>query len=317
MNTRSITEGALTCALSVILALAGYYMPFMLILFLFIPVPIVILAKRRGFLPALISGAAAAIICFFLTEPVTAAGFGIYILTMGCGLGYTYAKQKTGAVRVAVGFFAALLTLVVYIVLTQMITGVMIIDEISNQITLYSDAAIRLYNNFGLNENNASDVLSQIIVTTKMMIPVAAVSLPAVISWINVLICDKLLARLNEKNIPLTPLKDWIIPRSLRTFLILLVFAELILSFSESKAVPEIYIYTIMQLMELFYIVMGWSVLFWFFARKFKKDVPMANAAVIIATFIIPFFSSILSWIGLAEVFLSIKTIFMIKDAMK
>lgn len=65
MKTKAITEGALLCALTVLLSLLCYYVPLMIILYIFIPVPMVVLAKRQDMRTTVVSSLAASAILFF------------------------------------------------------------------------------------------------------------------------------------------------------------------------------------------------------------------------------------------------------------
>ena len=83
MKTKAITEGAMLCALAVIIALFSSYVPFLLLLFFLIPVPMVILAEKQGFKVTLIAGLAATLILFMFMDPLTAGGYGIYMIFVG------------------------------------------------------------------------------------------------------------------------------------------------------------------------------------------------------------------------------------------
>ena len=103
MKTRGITEGAMFCALGVILTLISYYLPFFVLLVFFIPVPMVVLGKRQGLKVSILSSIAATILIGLFLGPLNAISFGALMLFVGCSLGFAYHRDLAPVIKVGIG----------------------------------------------------------------------------------------------------------------------------------------------------------------------------------------------------------------------
>ena len=75
MNTKALVEGAILASVTAVLGIMVYYMPFLSLLGMFWPTPIIIVGFRNGFKVSLVSAIVAALIVALFTEPFS----GLYM----------------------------------------------------------------------------------------------------------------------------------------------------------------------------------------------------------------------------------------------
>ena len=321
MKPKALTEGALLCALSVVLALMCYYLPFMIVLYIFIPIPIIVLCRRQGFAVSMISSVAAMFILFFLIDVVSAATFGMYMILVGCGLGYAYYKGKNGFSKMVAGYLSILITLFGMLIIAQVVTGQNFIEMTVTQMTEMSHQVVETYKEIGLLSpeqiGTMEGTLEQFMSSVKMTIPLSFLMAPFFIAWINIIFSDKLLKRLGMSVDPLPPLSAWRVPKSLKNVLVIVVVFLLIKEFGGFKSVPEIYSYTLMQLAYYVYVAMGFSFVFWWMNRKKKKESVGLKVLIVVISILIPFASYLISMLGVADIYINLRLIIQIKDEYK
>ncbi|HEY5556184.1 YybS family protein [Acetobacterium sp.] len=310
MKTRGITEGAMFCALAVILALASFYVPFLVILIFFIPVPMVVLGQRQGLKVSVIASIAATIIIGLFLGPVNAIPFGVLLFFVGCSLGYAYHRNVGPIQKIIVGYLGFALVVTAVIISYQFLVGVDFITFILQTFEVSTQQALALYQNAGVMDASqlllAKESLDAQINTMKMIIPSVILLLPLVFSFINVASSDAILKRLGYKVKAVKPLSQWEMPKSLKYFLLLFLFGSFIISVFQVTAIPEIYVLNIMNLVYLVYFVMGLSLIFDFMA--YKKHTNMALK--ILAVFVALLLQFVVTMLGVADTYMEIRKIF-------
>ncbi|MEG1432006.1 YybS family protein [Eubacterium sp.] len=321
MKPKALTEGALLCGLSVILALLCYYVPFMIIFYIFIPVPIVVLCRRHGFGVSMISSAAATLILFLLVDVLSAATFGMYLILVGCGLGYAYFKEKSGFTKMMAAYLSVLITLLGMLVIAQLVTGQNFIEMLSTELTAVGNQVMDTYRSIGLLSGDQlsqmQTILDQMLTSIKMTIPLAFLMMPFFIAWANVVVCDTLLKRLKVPVTAMPSLSQWRVPRSLKTFLLIIVMFLLVVQIGGLTMIPEIYTYTLMQIVYYVYILMGVGFLFWLVNRKRKKESMGLKVLIVAICLLVPFTSYIISMLGVADIYMNVRQLIEMKDGMK
>lgn len=321
MNTRAITEGGLMCGVAVIMALLCYYMPFFLVFYIFIPLPMVVLSKRQGFITALVASIAASIILFFFIDWMSGVVYAMYLILVGCSLGYTYYKDNNGLVRMLVTYGALLITLMASLYMVQVISGVPFISQLTAEMESAMGQVLNFYENSGLlNAEQFAQITvmsKSLLSTMKMVLPSAFLMTPALVAWLNVLLCDRVLKRLKADFTPLKPLTGWRLPRSLKLFMLLLLILTSVLDIVEQDVVPQIYLFTITQLVDYVFILMGLSFFFWLFNRKREKESTGIKIIIVLVCVIFSPLSYVLSLVGVADSFLHLREIISMKDAYK
>ncbi len=325
MKTKSLTEGAMICALSIILSLLCYYVPFMILLYIFIPVPIIILSQRQGTLVALIASIGATALLFIFIDFITAITFGAFLILTGCGLGYVYNKGKGGFLKLVVGYVCIFLTLVLMIAMMQVVTGQNFVESLVMEFSTAGDSAIALYQNTGLLSADQLAQMEELVKTmmtsVKMLIPTVFLVTPFFIVWANVVVADKIIGRIkvggDKVNIPLKPLSQWALPKSLKVFLLVVLSFVMIVNLTGTTAIPTIYVFTLLEICFIIFAVMGLSFLFWIIGRKRKKESMGLKIGIVVLCTLFSFGMYFLSMLGVADTYLNIRSAIKMKDEMK
>lgn len=310
MKTRGITEGAMFCALAVILALISYYAPFFVILIFFIPVPMVVLGQRQGLKVSVIASVAATIIIGLFLGPVNAIFFGALLFLVGCSLGYAYHRSAGSLIKVIVGYLGFLFVAIAVIVSYQFLMGVSFTTDLFRMLEISTQEVLGLYKTTGVMDASqlalVKESMDAQIITMKMIMPTAILLLPLVFSFVNVVSCDAILKRLGYAVKGIKPLAQWKMPTSLKYFLLIFVMGSLILSIFQITAIPEIYVLNIMNLVYLVYFIMGISFIFDFMEYKKVNN----NALKILIVFLATVFQFIVTMLGVADTYMEIRKIF-------
>ncbi|MEG0074480.1 MAG: DUF2232 domain-containing protein [Eubacterium sp.] len=321
MKTKAMAEGAMFCALAVLLALICYYVPFLIVLYIFIPVPIVVLARKQGFKVSMISSVAATILLFLLVDPVTAVSFGMYLILVGCSLGYTYYKEKNGFIKLLIGYGSSFLVIILGIVLFQVISGQNYIDNMITMFATASTEALKIYENPGLLSGDQmaqmGTMIDSLMNTLKLSIPGAFLILPFFLGWANVVFSDIILKRLRMPVVPLKKLSQWQLPKSLKTFLIVVIVFVLAIDLMKIEAVPQIYTFTITSIISTIYFIMGLSFIFWLMARKKVKENMGLKILIVVLCVLFSFLMSIVTFVGVIDIYIDLRMLIEIKGGTK
>lgn len=310
MKTRGITEGAMFCAIAVILALASFYVPFLVILIFFMPVPMVVLGQRQGLKVSVIASVAATIIIGLFLGPVNGISFGVLLFFVGCSLGYGYHRNVGPIQKVIIGYLGFALVVIAVIISYQFLMGVNFITFILQTFEVSTQEVLAFYQNAGVMDASQllleKETLDAQIITMKMIIPSAILLLPLFFSFVNIASCDAILKRLGHKVKAVKPLSQWQMPKSLKSFLLLLLFGSFIISVFKVTAIPEIYVLNIMTLVYLVYFMMGLSLIFDFMAYKKHNSIAL-KVLVVFAALLLQF---VVTMVGVADTYMEIRKIF-------
>ena len=318
MKTKAVTDGAMLCALAVIFSLLSYYVPFLMIFYFFIPIPAAVAANKHGIKVAVIAGASATLILVFLMDLMSALSYGMYLLLVGCSLGYAYRKRKSGFVRLGWAYVATLLTVSLSLVLLQLLLGQNFIAEFSAAVD-QTIAGIRQMYEAMASDSSTQQMLSaeQLSAVTgmldnlgravKLMVPGSFLMAPFILGWINVVVADKVMARLKLPVEKLPPLSQWRLPKSLATFLILMIVFLLFADLLNWDFIPEIYTFTLTNLCYMVYALAGMGFVFWFINRKRAKESMGFKVLAVAVCFFFSWLSYLLIFLGVADTYVDLR----------
>ncbi|MBC3797739.1 YybS family protein [Acetobacterium tundrae] len=310
MKTRGITEGALFCALAVILTLICYYIPFLVILVFFIPVPMVVLGKRQGLKVSIISSLAATILIFLFMDPITALSFGALMFFVGCSLGFAYYKNISPVRKVIVGAVGFGILLIAVVLGYQFIMGVNFTNYIFQMMETSTKEVMNIYETSNMIDASQLTILKDMMdarmQTLKLVLPSTLLLLPVLFSTVNIVVCDFILKRIGYSVQGFEPLSQWKIPASLKYFLAIFIVGDFIISVFQITAIPDIYIYTFIVFIDLIFLVMGISFIFDFMEYKKVHNKGLKVLVVFVALLL----QSFVTLLGVADVYLGLRMIF-------
>ncbi|MGI6108460.1 MAG: YybS family protein [Eubacteriaceae bacterium] len=317
MKTRAITEGALFAAITVITALLSYYIPFMSVLIFFLPVPCVILYQRHGLAAAAVSSGAAILLMLLFMDAVNVITIGLMTAVPGLILGWCYDKKKSGFVRLGAGYLVYLGVFILIILLFQLISGISFMDDYINTLNEASSGVMQIYKESGLLSQdqitNLSSQVDQLMTSFKMMLPACFLIIPFFMSWFTSMLCDYTLRKLRIACIPLTPMYEWCLPNSFKLFSVILMAGTAIITYGFPQ-VPEIYTYTVIAVMSVLFLLMGYSFIFWLTRIKMSGRGKWIRVLCVILSFMMPVLMTVIMFVGLMDVYMGLRRFFLRKE---
>lgn len=310
MKTRGITEGAMFCALAVILTLVSFYIPLLTIIVFFIPVPMVILGKRQGLKVSIISSLAATILIGLFLGPINAISFGALMFFVGCSLGFAYYKNSSPVRKLITGAIGFSMLLIAVVASYELVMGVSFTGFIFQMLEESTKEVINIYETSNMMDANqlttVKESMAANIQMMKLALPSAFLLLPVMFSMINVVVCDLILKRIGYAVKGFKPLAQWQMPVSLKYFLMVLLFGDFIISIFQITAIPEIYTFTLMRMVNLIFFIMGLSFIFDYMAYKKINN----KGLKVLVVFLSLLLTSIIVILGIVDTYIGIRRIF-------
>ena len=202
---RPLTESSLLTAITIIIAIAGIYIPFII---LFWTLPITILTAKHNLKYGISSVVISSILlCIFLT-PVTALPLIVGSAPLALTLGYGYNKAWSAVKIFATSFLASLFGICLFLILTFYLTG---INLFLDQLAAFKSAMLdtnEIFSSMGVTSEAMLDAQRQtqhMVETLSLVLPMLFVLNAVIKLVINYLASSFLLKRLGYTNINSLP----------------------------------------------------------------------------------------------------------------
>lgn len=307
----AITQATGFAAVAVITAVLCRFVPMVVVLYYFMPMPMALLAKRFRLRAALIPAIAASGVLFLLMPPLMALEFALYLLAVGGVISFAYAKNVRGFYKLAAAYVAQLVMFIAAIAIYQASTGKAFSDQIvaafresiknAAQMSDLMDAA------------NITQAAGTLIQQVKLLMPSVVLITPFFAAWILLLICDHTLKTRGIESSPVPPLSHWFMPRSASRFLLIILLVVFIANFTSGA--QNIYIVTLTQLTDFAFGIMGLSFLFWVFNRRRNRESTGVKVVIlVICAFLYVIMAELLPLIGIIDVYSNMRLHIMLRD---
>ncbi len=217
----ALAEGALMAALTVVLVLTGYFIPFLQVLTNIIwTVPIVVLIVRRDLRLGIMATFVAGLAISFFTGPINGALLFSQFAALGLVYGYLFKNNARPGPILAAGAIVSLLSLLLNLGLTSWLTGLPLgglLQEFEAAVNYTMD----FYHRTGMLEHMGGQgmTLEQLQATFAGMIDLLRLLLPGILisaailaAFVNYLVAAKILQRLGLANRQLPPFRYWQLP---------------------------------------------------------------------------------------------------------
>lgn len=310
MKTRGITEGAMFCALGVILTLVSYYLPFFVLLVFFIPVPMVVLGKRQGLKVSVLSSIAATILIGLFLGPLNAISFGALMLFVGCSLGFAYHRDLEPVKKVVIGILGFAILLIAVVASYELVMGIGFTSLLLQTLEQSSSEVMAFYETANLMDAEqltlAKTAMEKNIEMMKLALPSAFLLLPVVFGMVNVVVSDMILKRIGYSVKAFKPLSQWEMPTTLKYFLMMLLLGDFMISMFQVSNIPQIYLVTVMNFVNIIFFVMGLSLMLNYMEYKQLNN----KGLKVLVVFLGFLLSSIVTLVGVADTYIGIRRIF-------
>ena len=316
-NTNEIVEAGLITGIIVVLMLITGYVPVLKIVStLLLPVPVTVLALRRGYKLSFLSVVIGTILTAMAYDPITAVQSAIIFGLSGISLAYCIKNDKSFGETIMIMTIATSAALILSI---SLYLGFILKDGFNGVYSLMDKSAAMFKDSYegmkktlGTNNFN-STAMKQYEAQLKLLTPdylikgllggILACSM--VIAYINYLVAEKILNRLKFSAKEPTPFRYINIDAKLGLAVVIIMLTGSILNYYKIPAGEYMYGSAENVLMFLIF-VQGISVLSYLFLEKTK--IPKAGViAIIVLGFSI--ISTVSIYLGLADLILDFRKI--------
>ncbi|MDK2820604.1 MAG: hypothetical protein PWP31_569 [Clostridia bacterium] len=219
----ALAEGALIAALTVVLVLSGYFVPPLQLLTSIVwTVPIIVLIVRRDFRVGLMATLVAGLVISFFTGPVNALLLFSQFASLGLVYGYLFKVNARPGQKVVIGAIVSLTSLLFGFIIIFMLTGIHM-GGIFQQLDEMFNYTLEFYKQTGMLEHmarqgmNAEEIkitLAKTINLVKVLMPGIFISASFFAAFINYIVAEKVLKRLELRKGELPPFRFWQLPWS-------------------------------------------------------------------------------------------------------
>ncbi len=310
MKTKGLTEGAIFCAIAVLISLASAFIPFLVLLTFFTPVPMIVLGKRQGLKVSILSSIAASFLIGIFLGPLLALQFGLLMLLVGCSLGLAYQKNLSALKKSMIGTiaFAAFISLVIFTY--QVLTGIDFVGSLVGFFETGAQEALLFYERLGVFDGAQLDEVKEIMAASMklvmMSIPTTFILMPVIFGLANVMMADLVLKRLNYPVKGFKKFENLRLANHLKVALTVALFFTFGVTVFNIQVIPEIYIVTIQNLVYLVFFVMGLACIFNFLAAKKIKSKVVKVLIVLLSGLL----QMVVTFLGIVDTYFDIRTLF-------
>lgn len=310
MKTIGITEGAVFCALAVVLTLIRYYLPILGLLVLIIPVTMIILGKRQGLKVSIISSLAAVVLLSLFIGPINAVLLGAPMFVVGCSLGYAYNKDSSPVVKVVIGALAFSVLVVAEIMSYQLLLGISFTDYLFQTLEASNKEVLMIYETMNVMSSETLEAakasMEDYVWFLKLILPLALILTPVILSFLNVKVADLILKRIGYPVKTFKALGQWELPESLKVFLMIFLFSDFVISIFQITAIPQIYRFTLTGVVNIIFFVMGLALILNYMEFKQVTNKGL-KVLVVMFSFLI---ASVITIVGVADTYIGIRRIY-------
>ncbi|HHV62848.1 MAG TPA: YybS family protein [Firmicutes bacterium] len=303
MSTRTLVEGALLTAITILFCVLDAYIPIFALVY---PLPVVVLVVRRGVRAGVLATVIAVLGTSALAGPLQGltvlAKVGIVGITLGACLNRRLSAARTiiitgVAVVVSVG-----LTLAVSILVFDFNLG-----QLTQAIEEGLRRSIDIYRAMGLSQKDLAMLeqsLRQLVDIMKVTLPAAIFLAIAMVSFINFAVARLVLKRLGHEVASLPRFSHWRVPwywgwGYIAGGVVMLLGQgyKLDLAFKVGLNIMTIFSYV--------FLVQGLA-LAWFFMDKYRVSTPV-RVLLVFFMVITRFLSQLVVWLGLFDAWLDLR----------
>ncbi len=213
MKTRSLTEGAMLGAITVVLTIIGDYLGLPPLI---VPVPLVILVYRHGIRSGIFAAFAAAVVSGLVGGHVF-SGISIIIwgfigIALGMGLREKFSFPKL----MTAGVFATMTVVVLEMLLFSLIFGENMLTEMVNMLVRSLEQAMEMSQGLGVPPEamgRYEQLLQVVPFIMKWGLPALLLILAVGVAFLNVGVVRLILKRLGDDSVPwIKPFTQWTLP---------------------------------------------------------------------------------------------------------
>jgi len=307
ISTGALTEGAILSALTALLGIISYYIPFLTLLIFIWPIPIIILGKKHGLGVSVLATISAGILLSLFTPLLYSVPIILMYGTLGIILGYGYYKNVSILKTILGGYFVSLLSTIILLQFYSMFTGINIMTEITQTMRLAMEEVGNVYNAMGMDMTTlegATKQMEDMINQMAQLFPATLILIPAIVTMINMIASGKIIKRLGYDISEVPPFREWRLPNYASIGLFLIITIAILGQYLSIPSFDIVY-RNLLYLTFILFTVQGLSfVAKYFHTKGFSKGFTIASVVMV---FLIPIVHTVVQLLGLVDVVFNLR----------
>lgn len=309
-DTKSLVEGALLSAITIILSLTALYVPVIGVFATLVwPVPIIILGIRHGLKTSIMATFVSGVVVSMIEGPTQAftvvIGFGLIGVVMGWAINKDFSPFKV----LAFGAIASLVSKVLLILISLLVMG---INPITEEITAMRKSiplVENMYKGLGL----SPDKIKLIVESFTSMIDLMAIAIPAILilaslmdAFLSYKVTRLILSRLGHKLEDFTPFWTWRFP-AYTVFLYLLGVLIAMMEQYWSVGILKTVGLNLRMVFSFIFLIQGFSLMTYFMGKYNVSKI--LRVIIVFLVFFNPLFLQLATWAGMFDILLNFRQI--------
>ncbi|MCL6521853.1 MAG: YybS family protein [Firmicutes bacterium] len=302
-RTRPLVEAVLLAVLSLLLVLAGSWLPLLgLVALLLSPLPTLVATVRLGPRLGLASATVAALASFLFAGPLGALATWLDLAAFGASMGWAWRSRRDAFWVIGAGALGMVATILVTLAVGRLLLGQDLLAQLRDQMLQSTRQAGSLLSAAGgvdarQAENASRQLSSQIELLFGQLLPTVVLAAGTGYALLLLLVAGPMAGRLGLPRVELPPFARWELPSWSVGFL--LVGLVLAWAGRGSQSFPAVAGANLLLLAELLFLVGGLSFSY-FWLRRWR--LPRGLGAFVLALAVLnPYLSQALVWLGLFD----------------
>jgi uncharacterized protein YybS (DUF2232 family) len=306
-NIRSLTQGAISASIYLVLLLIVLYIPLInIVALLFLPLPFIVHMFRHGLKSSLLVGAVALLLTVIVAPaPMVTLLMTFMAVSVGLVMGYFYKRGKGAFTPLLAGIIAYIFNYLFALMISYFFFEVNMIaameQYVQDMMTMTEETANFLQ--LPLDEEQLS-LYKEYIHWVSYIFPAAMISSAMTMTGLHHLVSSPILTRLGHPIEKLPPFREWRLPKSI-LFYYLVSLTIILLGMMEEGSTLFLIVVNLQPILEILLYIQGLSVIAYFAHTKgFGKALPIIS---VIATLLLPILFMVVRIIGIFELGFGLK----------
>lgn len=293
-RTRQLAENAIMLGVATVFLLLATYTVLGGLVFAFIPIPFILLARQRGIRDMLFIIATFGLLSLIITG-IYGVMPAIMAAAVGFAMGYLYQKKKSAIPAVLGGAGVFLLSIILNLVISIYVLNIDFSAQFAKMSTELEAMPIPSLP-AGMTEAQYRDYIRQNVQMLISLIPVLFIMTSLITSGMNHWVARIISKRLGAPIPALKPFREWSFPRSLIYYYFLVLLLMLFGIQTMAGSFWGSAILNLKFLLDVIFAIQGLSFcVFWLYQKGWKKLSPL------LLVFIFPPLTTILSLLGIFD----------------
>lgn len=302
-QTKSMVEGALLAALTVLLSLVGIYLPVIGAFIAFTwPVPITILGLRHGLKWSLMATVVSGIILSLLVSPMQALSLVLGFGLLGIVLGEAVKRDLSVGKIIWLGATASLISKIILFFAASFLLGLNSFAENFTMMQRSIDQVLEMYKNMGMDKNQLEamrESFHNMIGLMKIVFPSLLVVASILDTFLNYILSQAILKRLGYPAKKVPPFSEWRLPRWVVAGFIIGIIFLIGGQHYKIEGLTTVGL-NLQYFSSMLFLIQGFAVVSYYLAKY--KVTGIIRWLILLMLFITPIFVGILVWVGLLDV---------------